>query len=171
MKIGRPEWTYRSHEDYDPNQIGAISQARIAAALIEAGKIVLAPLVQVMRYDVVIEDRSRRLNVEGRPRKSRFYRVQCKTGHLHRGAVVFSTQSLRAAKRETEWRRVASDYQGDIDYFGVFCPDNGCVYLVPIKVTATKRMCCLRIEPPKNNQKKRIRWAKDYEVVPAVRRY
>jgi hypothetical protein len=26
----------------------------------------------------------------------------------------------------------------------------------------------LRVEPPKNNQQKRIRWAKQYEVLPAL---
>jgi PD-(D/E)XK endonuclease len=154
MWTGRQDWTFRTHVDYDPNLIGAITQARVSAALVEAGKIVLNPYVHTPRYDLVIDD------------LGRFFRVQCKTGHLLRGAVYFSTQSLRAAKRGTEWRRIAFDYQGQIEYFGVYCPDNGSVYLVPIEDTATKRMCALRITPAKNNQQKRIRWAKDYEVRP-----
>ena len=154
MMGGRKDWTFRTHEDYDPNLIGAISQARVAAALVEAGKIVLTPFAHTPRYDLVFEE------------DDRFFRVQCKTGHLIRGAVYFATQSLRAARRETEWRRVAADYQGQVDYFGVYCPDNGIVYLVSITAAGTKRMCGLRIDPPKNNQKKRIRWAVDYEVKP-----
>jgi hypothetical protein len=156
MWVGRQEWTFRNHEDYDPNRIGAISHARVAAALIEAGKMVWVPFAHVPRYDLIFEE------------MGQFFRVQCKTGHLLRGALCFMTQSLRAAKRETEWRRVAVDYQGQVDYFGVYCPDNGRVYLIPIADLPVKCRCCLRIEPAKNNQKKRVRWAKDYEVKPAV---
>jgi hypothetical protein len=154
MIAGRGEWTYRDHEDYDPNRIGAITQARVAAALVEAGKVVLIPFVHVPRYDLVIEE------------EERFSRVQCKTGHLFRGAVFFSCHSLRAARRETEWRRIAFDYQGQVDYFGVYCPDNGAVYLVPIADVTSRRACYLRIDPAKNNQQKRIKWAKDYELKP-----
>jgi hypothetical protein len=56
------------------------------------------------------------------------------------------------------------DYQGQIDFFGVYCPDNGKVYLVPIQDATTKSMCALRITPPKHNQQKKIRWAAQYEV-------
>ena len=157
MFVGRQEWTYRSHEDYDPNQIGAISHARVIAALVEAGKFVLLPFVHSsLRYDLVIEEED-----------GRFSRVQSKTGHISNGAVYFPTQSLRAANRETVWRRVARDYQGAIEYFGVYCPDNGKVYLVPIRDVPTVRAAYLRLTPAKNNQQKRIiRWAEDYEVKP-----
>ncbi len=156
MFIGRQAWTFRAHEDYDPNQIGAISQVRVAAALIEAGKIVLMSWILPLRYDMVVDE------------EGRFFRIQSKTGHIFQGAVGFPTQSLRAAKRETGWRRLASNYQGEVEYFGVYCPDNGQVYLVPIEDAQTNRMTFLRIDPPKNNQKKRIRWAKNYEVKPGI---
>jgi hypothetical protein len=143
---------YRGHEDYDPNRLGAISQVRVAAALIETGKLVWIPCMQETRTDLIIED------------GDHLYRVQCKTGQLFRGAVFFRPHSLRAAKKETEWRRIARNYRGQIDYFGIYCPDNGKVYLVPIKDVQTTRACSLRIAPPKNNQRNGIRWAKDYEV-------
>jgi hypothetical protein len=156
VSVGRQAWTHRGHEDYDPNQIGAISQARVMAALVEAGKIVWAPFVHTaLRSDVAIEEDD-----------GSFARVQSKTGHILNGAMIFPTQSLRAAKRETGWRRVARDYQGDIEYFGVYCPDNGKVYLVPIKDVPNLRSGSLRVDPPKNNQKKGIRWAEDYELHP-----
>jgi hypothetical protein len=97
MWVGRQDWTFRGHQDYDPNRIGAITQARVAAALVEAGKGVFLPFADVPRYDLLMED------------EGRFFRVQCKTGHILGGAVRFPTQSLRAARRETEWRRVARD--------------------------------------------------------------
>ncbi len=154
MLVGRPDWMHRNHQDYDPNLIGTISEAQVVAALVKAGKKVWLPHLHVSRCDLILED------------QGQLFRVQCKTGHLFRGAMCFATQSLRAAKRETEWRRIAFDYQGQIDYFGVYCPDNGIVYLVPIVDVPNKRICSLRIEQPRNNQKKRIRWAKEYEVKP-----
>jgi hypothetical protein len=145
---------FRGHEDYDPNDIAAISQAKVVAALIGTGKLVLLPCHQVARYDLVFEE------------ERKFYRAQVKTGQIFRGAVCFRPQSLRAAKRETGWRRVAAGYQGEIDYFGVYCPDNDKVYLVPIQDVNTLCSCSLRIEPAQNNQRKRVRWAEDYEVRP-----
>jgi hypothetical protein len=154
MFQGRMPWMHRVHEEYDPNRIGSIMQAKVATGLIEAGKVVLFPWVQVARYDLVIED------------GGEFSRVQCKTGQLVGGAVYFRPQSLTAARRETGWDRLPSGYQGQIDYFGVYCPDNDKVYLIPIGDAATRGTCFLRIDPPKNNQRKRIRWAADYEVTP-----
>jgi hypothetical protein len=147
----------RGHEDYDPNEVGTATLNNVVFALLAAGWDVLFNNYRVKRYDIVIED------AEGR-----FYRVQCKTGQLTHGAVFFRPVSLRAAKEETGWRRITATYEGDIDYFGVYCPDNGKVYLIPIEDVTTKAACYLRIEPPNNNQRKRIRWAKEYEVVPAV---
>jgi hypothetical protein len=149
----RMPWLNRDDPSYDPNRIGAITEAKVTTALIEAGKMVWVPFLQVARYDLAIEEHGR------------FYRVQCKTGRLHCGAVFFRPYSLRAAHRETGWVRRILEYEGFVDYFGVYCPENGKVYLVPIEETSP-RACYLRVTPPKNNQAKRIRWAKDYEVVP-----
>jgi hypothetical protein len=145
-----------SREDrrYDPNRIGAIAQAKVLAALTVAGKVVLAPCVQIRPYDFVIED------------GGHFFRVQCKTGRLFRGAVCFRPHRLRAAKRETGWERRVTDYRGAVDYFGVYCPENNSVYLVPMDMVTTPRVCTLRVNPPRNNQCKKIRWAKDYLVLP-----
>ncbi len=154
MTSARLPWMFRAHEDYDPNDLAALTQAKVATALIEAGKVVLLPWMHVLRYDLVIEE------------QGKFSRVQCKTGQLFRGAVYFRPQSLRAARRETGWDRVPAGYQGEIDFFGVYCPDNTKVYLVPIEVANTRGTCFLRIDPPKNNQQKRIRWAEQYEVRP-----
>jgi hypothetical protein len=153
--FGRQPWMYRGHEDYDPNEIGAITLTHVVTALVDAGWDILFNYLRVKRYDLVIEDP-----------KGRFYRVQCKTGLLTHPAVFFRPLSLRAAKEETGWRRIAANYQGEIEYFGVYCPDNGKVYLVPIHDVPNRAGCYLRVDPPKNNQKKRVRWAREYEVKP-----
>jgi len=153
--LQKPPWMVRDNPAYDSNRIGAISEARVAATLFETGKMVWAPLFNVCSYDFVMEDE-----------EGRFFRIQCKTGRLFRGAIFFRSHRLRAAKRETGWVRRVTDYLGKVDFFGVYCPENGRVYLVPIADVGTKKVCTLRLTPPKNHQNKRIRWAKDYEVVP-----
>ncbi len=149
----RPAWMYRTHEDYDPNVIGAITQAKVIAALVGDDTFVLTPCVQVARYDLVVD------------RKGRFYRVQCKTGQYYKGAISFRPQSLRAAKLETNWQRIVYRYEDQIELFGVYCPDNDKVYLIPIADASSHGTCFLRLDPPKNNQRKGIRWAADYEVI------
>jgi hypothetical protein len=148
------DWMERGNPHYDPNRIGAVSQAKVLAALTAAGKAVLVPCVNVRPYDFVIED------------GGRFFRVQCKTGRLFRGAVCFRPHRLRAANRATGWVRRVTDYRGEVDFFGVYCPENESVYLVPIDAVTTPRVCTLRVAPAKNNQRKNVRWAADYRVFP-----
>ena len=62
--------------------IGDITQAMVLARLVEAGHEVLLPFSENQRYDLVIDH------------GDRFTRVQCKTGRLDRGAVVFNTCSV-----------------------------------------------------------------------------
>jgi hypothetical protein len=148
-------WLNRDDPRYDPNRIGATTEAAVVAALVAAGKCLLLPHLCVPVYDLVIDEQD-----------GRFSRVQCKTGRLIAGAVVFRPHRLRAARRETGWQRRTSTYVGLVDYFGVYCPENGQVYLVPIEDVTTTRVCSLRVCPTRNNQAKRIRWADQYLVKP-----
>jgi hypothetical protein len=148
-------WLIRDDPAYDPNRIGAISEAKVITALVQAGKVIYTPVVNVLPYDLIMEEND-----------GRFYRVQCKTGRLIRGTICFAPHRLRAARRETGWVRRVTTYEGEVDFFGVYCPENDCTYLVPIEDVKTHRCCSLRLTPPKNNQSKKIRWARDYLVVP-----
>jgi len=83
-------------------------------------------------------------------------RVQCKTAWGRDGCLVFNC-------RTTDHGRGRQSYLGFADIFGVFFPPTGSVYLVPIdSVAATQGR--LRLEPTRNNQRRRIRLAADYEI-------
>jgi len=119
-------------------------------ALADAGLEVSVPFGENCRYDLVVD------------RVGRLTRVQCKTGRLRDGAVRFSTASTYGhlpSRREP--RR---DYIGQIDEFAVYCPGTRGVYLIPIEHVGARTGAYLRVEPPRNGQRKRIRFAKDYEV-------
>jgi PD-(D/E)XK endonuclease len=72
-------------------------------------------------------------------------RVQCKTGRLRNGSVRFATCSSYAHHPNPQTYH--RDYVGEVDYFG-----------------APRQRASLRIDPPRNNQRRRIRFAEDYEV-------
>ena len=141
-----PEKPTRPH----PKVVGDASEAMIIARLVQAGKMILLPFGENHRYDLVLD--------EG----DRFIKVQCKTGRLKNGVVLFPTCSTTyhfpKNQPSTFYQR---DYAKDADLFGVYCPDNDSVYLVPVAEVG-KRAASLRLEPSRNGQAKRIRWAKDY---------
>ena len=133
----------------DTSHIGEISRTHIIAALTRQRKCLLAPLGDYLRYDLVIDD------------EGTFLRVQCKTGRLINGTVVFNTCSIDS--RSKLGRCIRRSYRGEIELFGVYCPDNGKCYLVSVG-HAPQFVCFLRVAPPRNGQKTRIHWAEDYEI-------
>ena len=128
----------------DPKSVGERSEGQVVAAFLKAGKVVLCPLGDNQRYDLVLD--------EG----GKFVRVQCKTGRVERGAIVFNTRSVNWYTHESR------DYKGQADLFAVYVPDLDKVYVIPV-ATVGVTACNLRLEPPKNGQTKNIRLARDFE--------
>jgi hypothetical protein len=89
-------------------------------------------------------------------------RVQCKTGRLRKGAVVFAVCSAYGHHRNPATAR--RTYEGQIDLFAVYSPETAAVYMVPLQDVETRTSAALRIAPPRNGQRKRIRLAADYEL-------
>jgi hypothetical protein len=101
---------------------GDIAEQAIVLALMKAGKTVLRPVSNGLRYDLVVD------NLDGT-----FARIQCKTGTLKcdRGVIRFRPRSADARRPN------GVPYHGQIDMFGVYCPQNGQVYFVPIEDLGT----------------------------------
>jgi hypothetical protein len=119
-------------------------------ALREQGFGVLVPFGENTRYDLVIDD------------GTSLERIQCKTGRLRRGAVIWNTCSHYG--HHANPKVVRRDYQGEVDYFAVYCPETCGVYLIPMSDLPLRVRGALRVDPPKNGQRKRIRFAADYEI-------
>ena len=127
---------------------GDLAELELSTALARAGKIVLRPLSNGLRYDLALA------NDDGT-----YARVQCKTGVLRNGRIEFRVCS--ADRR----RPRGIPYHGQVDAFGVFCPQNGRAYLVPMAAVADCGIVAsLRVEPAKNAQVKGVREAADYEI-------
>ena len=130
-----------------PVDVGLRTEAAILAELVRRGYAVLVPFGTNQRYDLVID-------LDGS-----FVRVQCKTGRLRRGCVEYNTVSVRANRRKAFTR----DYIGDAELFLIFCPDTEQIYAVPVD-DAPAHHGYLRVEPTRNGQKEKVRWARDYEL-------
>jgi hypothetical protein len=133
-----------------PKDIGDRSTLAIAIALQANGRAVYFPFGENTRADLILDD------------GTRLTRVQCKTGSLRNGVVQFKTCSSYA--HHSNPASAARDYLGEIDYFVVYCPETSGVYLVPIENVSLKWAGSLRVDGTRNHQRRRIRYAKDYEI-------
>ena len=131
-----------------PVDVGDRTEAIVIAALIRRGYRVLRPLSSNQRYDLV-------LDLDGR-----FLRVQCKTGRLRHGAIVFSARSCRSNRTGTYVR----SYTDEADVFIVHCPETDRIYAVPVGDSGVLKAVSLRVTAPANGQSKGIRWAADHEL-------
>lgn len=133
-----------------PKDIGDRTTLAVMTALRGAGFLILVPFGENTRYDLVIDD-GRRLS-----------RVQCKTGRMRCGVIRFAACSSYA--HHSNPRHRTRDYLGEIDFWAVYCPETSGVYLIPIEAASLRGRGSLRVDPPRNNQSRRIRFAADYEI-------
>jgi hypothetical protein len=124
---------------------GNAGEAAVLNALVQRGFDVLVPFGDGQPYDLAID-----LGADS------VLRVQCKTGWLDRGCVRFNC-------RTTDHGRGRLSYRGLADLFGVYFPPRETVYLLPIDAVA-EFQGRLRLEPTRNNQRWRVRFAADYEI-------
>lgn len=87
---------------------------------------------------------------------SALLRVQCKRAWPVKGCLVFNTRS-------TDHGRGPQPYEGRADIFGVAYPPTDSVYLVPLDAVA-RFEGRLRLEPTRNNQRRGIRLAHEFEI-------
>jgi hypothetical protein len=122
---------------------GNLSEAKILAAFVDAGYYVSVPFGSGHKYDLVIDD-TRSLQ-----------RVQCKTGQVKNGVLIFNAYSQPG---NGSGRR---SYRGLADLFAVLNPEDDKVYLIPVDEVGVTAVS-LRLAPTLNHQRQRVRWAEPY---------
>lgn len=124
---------------------GNVAEAAVLNGLVSRGFDVLVPFGGGHPYDLIVD-----LGAPG------FLRVQCKRAWPLKGCLVFNSRS-------TDHGRGPQSYLGLADIFGVYFPPTKKVFLVPIGAVAEFEGR-LRLEPTRNNQRKRIRLADEFEL-------
>jgi hypothetical protein len=144
---------------------GLIGQTAVLNRLVQLGHEVLLPWSPDSGYDLAyyVEKEEQHFGFFVH-RESQLVRVQCKTAWLVQdgAALIFNTSTasfngsgLREKKR--------SGYRGRADWFGVYSPDTGKVYMISVWKAPDASHMTLRLLPTKNNQEQGLKWAKDYE--------
>ena len=124
---------------------GNTTEAAVLNALVERDFAVLVPFGEGHPYDLVVHAEA-----------DCFLRVQCKTARVQNGCLRFNSRS-------TDHGRGPGSYVGLADIFGVYCPATGWVCLVPVG-DVPRFEVLLRLEPARNNQRRGVRFAADYEI-------
>jgi hypothetical protein len=132
----------------DTTSRGDIAEFQVVAALVRQGRRLLRPLSSASRYDLLID------NADGT-----FTRVQCKSGVLREGCVLFRLYSVSG--HDTR----AKGYEGQVDAFGVYCADTSATSLVPVEAIAScGHMAAPRVEPTRNGQRRGVRSAAEFVI-------
>ncbi len=104
---------------------GLAAHLAVAQRLVELGYEVVEPFGDHLRYDLAYYQPEERRLLSKIP--AELVRIQCKTGRLLEGRSIsfnaFNVSGGRRAKR---------GYQGQVEYFGVYCAELRKVYLIPV---------------------------------------
>ena len=129
---------------------GTLTESKILAAFVEAGYLVSLPFGDGHKYDLIIDD------------GQRVQRVQCKTGRVRNGSLLFNACSFSG---NAGTRR---DYKDAAELFAVLNLETGNVYIIPVNEVG-HTVACLRLNPTLSGQNKGIRWAQNYLLTPCDR--
>jgi len=124
---------------------GKIAELMVSARLIELGWTVLNPLTENCRYDVAAE------------KNGKFLRIQVKFVTPSRGVLHVNCKS------SNNWS-ILKYTPDEIDILAVYDPRNYKTYFIPSSKLNSSSIK-LRIVPSKNQQKKRINTAKNFEAL------
>jgi hypothetical protein len=129
------------------DQKGAIAEACIVAAALKLGVEVYRPIAEGGRYDMIFDI------------GSKLWRVQCKWASRYGDVVVVRCYSARRAREGLRRRRYTPD---EIDAFAVYCHELDRCFFLPFADAPTQEVR-LRLSPTRNNQRRKIKWADDFD--------
>ncbi len=138
-----------------PSQKGAAAEAGVSALAIQLGLTVLRPLCEGRRYDLVID------------LEPRLLRVQCKLARRLDGVLLVRLKTNRCTPRGY----VSTTYTAhQIDAVCAYSPELHRGFLIPAAEVSGRSAIHLRMDPSRNNQAVRVKWASQYELEAMVAR-
>jgi hypothetical protein len=135
--------------DLTPTEKGAIAEAKIYAAAVEAGIVVARPLSEGSRYDLIFDVGPTLL------------RVQCKTASRQGDVIVVRNVTNRC----TPYGYVRTTYAvTEVDGIAAYSPDLDDCFCVPIERLAGRSGVHLRLAPAQNGQLAGVTMAAEYRL-------
>jgi hypothetical protein len=148
------------------SQRGLQGQTAVLNRLVQLGLEVLLPWGDHIGYDLAYyattEERHFGFFIH---RENQLVRIQCKVAWLSEDGsyLIFNTSTVSAGGKGV-WKKKKTGYEGRAEYFGVYSPDTGKVYMVSVAEAPQASSMRLRLQASKNNQEKNVKWARDYEI-------
>ena len=136
------------------DQKGAIAELAIARHAAELG-IGVWSAYTVERFDLIFDLRPD------------LVRVQCKWARRYGDVIVVRCYSNRRGKHGLLRRLYSLD---DVDAFAVYCSDVDRCYFLPLSRFPDQGVIQLRLQAPKNNQRRGIHWAEEFEFAATLGR-
>jgi PD-(D/E)XK nuclease superfamily protein len=130
------------------DQKGNIAEHAVLFEATRLGIDVYRPAGEGGRYDMLFE------------LGEQFVRVQCKWAPRNGDVIMVRCYSSRR-NRHGLVRRVYA--VAEIDAFAAYCPDTERCYFLPYALFGERRQINLRVRRPRNNQRQKVNWAKDFE--------
>jgi PD-(D/E)XK endonuclease len=130
------------------DQKGAIAEMAIAWEATRLGIEVYRPMAEGGRFDMIFL-----LGDE-------LQRVQCKWASRVGDVLIVRCYSCRRAKEGLRKRRYGAD---EIDALAAYSQELDQCYYLPVEVVAGRFDVRLRIGPTRNNQRRLVNWARDFE--------
>jgi hypothetical protein len=155
-----PAWLYRGNflfsfilelMNHPTKNKGDLGVLKAQADLCEKGFLVCIPLSEHTPFDLVAY------------REGKFRRIQVKARSIRRGKLDVRFEHSYSDSRGVHTKRVDMD---SIDIYCVYCLDTGTCYYFSAREFAKHTFVSLRVNTPKNNQSRHVRWADDYREVP-----
>src|SRR5581483_4505956 len=137
------------------DQKGAIAETAVVHEAVKLGIGVLKPVNDGLRYDLV-------LDVD-----EVLVRVQVKWAPREADVVLIRAYSCRRTRDGLLRRPYTPE---EIDAYAAYCPELEQCYFLPIADFVGQKYVQLRLAPTRNNQKRGIVWARDYEFTARMRR-
>ena|SRR5262245_45693985 len=134
---------------------GSIAELAIASAAANLRIGVFKALTDGERYDLIFDLRPT------------LVRVQCKWATRHGDVVGVRAYSCRRTAEGLVRRGYSAD---EIDAIAAYCLELDACYFIPFEAIGNQRVVQLRLRPTRNNQRRRIRWAEDFEFAATLRR-
>jgi hypothetical protein len=136
------------------NQKGAIAEACIAAAVLKLGIDVYRPVAEGGRYDLIFDLGSDLL------------RVQCKWASRRRDVIVINCESSRRCADGFLRQRYSA---AEIDAIAAYDAKLDSCFLVPVAIIDGRPSITLRLDPCRNNQRRGVNWADDFDFAATLR--
>jgi PD-(D/E)XK endonuclease len=137
------------------DQKGVVAELAIARQAAELGIGVVWTAYTVERYDLIFDFRPR------------LVRVQCKWASRYDDVVIVRCYSNRRS-RDGLLRRTYS--ANDVDAFAAYCAELDTCYFLPLETFGERNAIQLRLSATRNNQRRKINWAKDFEFAATLPR-